>query len=245
MVSAVTAPRRYQLYGRRKIKPLSSRRQLLIDTLLPRLRIDLPGEGLLDPRALFPGHSGEVWLEIGGGGGEHLMALAVVNPQVGFIAAEVFVNGIASLLHRIDAGPAANVRIFDADARYLLERLAPSSIDRLFILYPDPWPKARHHRRRLINAATLAELYRVMVPGGELRIATDIPGYVRWTLLHVRNHGGFAWGAERAADWRHRPADWPPTRYEAKAIAAGRRPTYLWFARRPGAEALHIAPEAV
>jgi tRNA (guanine-N7-)-methyltransferase len=229
----VTGPRRYQLYGRRKSKPLSSRRQSLIDTLLPRLRIDLPHKGCLDPRALFAGRSAKVWMEIGFGGGEHLIAVALAQPRTGFIAAEVFLNGIAKLLHQIEAGSAANIRIFDGDARYLLERLAPESVNRLFILYPDPWPKARHHRRRLINPATLAELFRVIEPGGELRIASDIAGYLRWTLVHVRNHGGFAWCAETAADWRSRPDDWPATRYEAKAIAAGRRPVYLRFARRP------------
>ena len=241
----MTGPRRYQLYGRRKAKPLSNRRRALIDTLLPRLRIDLPPLGCLDPFALFAERPVEVWMEIGFGGGEHLMAVAAANPRTGFIAAEVFLNGIAKLLHGIDAGSAANIRIFDGDARSLLERLAPETINRLFILYPDPWPKARHHRRRLINPATLSELFRVIRPGGELRIASDIADYLRWTLVHIRAHGGFFWCAERAADWRTRPADWPATRYEAKAIAAGRMPTYLRFTRRPALEALRIAPEAV
>ncbi|MDP9137480.1 MAG: tRNA (guanosine(46)-N7)-methyltransferase TrmB [Pseudomonadota bacterium] len=228
----MTGSRRFQLYGRRKTKPLSSRRQWLVDTLLPRLRIELPPAGNLEPGGLFPEHPAEVWMEIGFGGGEHLLAVAADNPQTGFVAVEVFLNGIAKLLHGIDERSAGNIRIFDGDARQLLERLTPESVARLFILYPDPWTKARHHRRRLVNPALLAELFRVIKPGGELRIASDIADYVRWTLVQVRAHGGFLWCAERAADWRSRPAGWPATRYEDKAIAAGRRPTYLRFTRR-------------
>jgi tRNA (guanine-N7-)-methyltransferase len=229
----MTGPRRYQLYGRRKAKPLSPRRQLLIEDVLPRLRIRLPQEGHLDPRSLFSGCTREVWMEIGFGGGEHLAALAADRPQTGFIAAEVFVNGIAKLLDQVHAKSIANIRVFDADARCLLERLAPESVNRLFMLYPDPWPKARHHRRRLINPDTLAHFFRVVTPGGELRLASDVPGYLRWILIQMRHHGGFSWLAETAADWRYRPVDWPVTRYETKAIAAGRRPAYLRFIREP------------
>ncbi len=228
----MTGLRGYQLYGRRKAKPLSDRRRYLLATLLPRLRIDLPQVGYLDPRSLFPNCPAEIWLEVGFGGGEHLMSIALAEPEAGFIGAEVFVNGIAKLLSQVDGSSADNIRIFDGDARHLFERLAPKSLARIFILYPDPWPKARHHRRRLISQATLAELFRIMKPGGELRIASDIAGYVCWTLFHVRTHGGFVWSAERAADWRIRPADWPSTRYEAKAVAAGRRPAYLRFLRQ-------------
>ncbi len=232
----MSGPRRYQLYGRRKAKALSDRRRSLLAALLPRLRIELPPAGHLDPESLFADRPAEIWLEIGFGGGEHLMALALANPETGFIGAEVFVNGIARLLHQVDGSSAANIRIFDGDARHLLERLAPMSLARIFVLYPDPWPKARHKRRRLICQATLAEMFRTMKPGGELRIASDIAEYVRWILFHVRAHGGFVWSAERAADWRLRPADWPSTRYEAKAVAAGRRPAYLRFFRRADAD---------
>jgi tRNA (guanine-N7-)-methyltransferase len=225
----MTGPRRYQLYGRRKAKPLSKRRQLLIASLLPRLRVDLPEEGWLEPRALFAEPADEIWLEIGFGAGEHLVAGAARYPKHGFIGSEVFLDGIAKLLDEIDRRSAANIRIFDGDGRYLLDRLAPGSVDRVIILFPDPWPKTRHHRRRLINAETLGQIFRILKGGGELRIASDVDAYVRWILVKIRDHGGFDWCAESASDWRNRPADWPATRYETKARAAGRRCTYLRF----------------
>ncbi len=174
-----------------------------------------------------------MWLEIGFGGGEHLAWQAEQNRDTGFIGCEPFLNGTAKLLSAIEDLRLANVRIHDGDARLLLESLADSSVDRVFLLYPDPWPKTRHHKRRFVNKWALDELHRIMTPGAELRVASDIADYVRWTLREVRRHGGFTWCAETPDDWRRRPDDWPQTRYEQKALAAGRTPSYLRFVRSP------------
>jgi tRNA (guanine-N7-)-methyltransferase len=171
----------------------------------------------------------EVWLEIGFGGGEHLAALAELHPDVGFIGAEPFINGVAKLLLAIDERKLGNIRIFDDDARVLLERLASAAIGRVFILYPDPWPKRRHEKRRLLTSEFLGELYRIMKPGAELRLASDSADYVAWSLRNLMNHGGFEWMAEGPDDWRCPPRDWTQTRYETKALAGGGRPVYLRF----------------
>ena len=171
----------------------------------------------------------EVWLEIGFGGGEHLAALAELHPDVGFIGAEPFINGVAKLLLAIDERKLGNIRIFDDDARLLLERLENAAIGRVFILYPDPWPKRRHEKRRLLNAEFLGELYRIMKPGAELRLASDSADYVAWSLRNLMSHAGFEWMAEGPSDWRCPPLDWTRTRYETKALAGGGRPVYLRF----------------
>jgi tRNA (guanine-N7-)-methyltransferase len=206
-------------------------RQLLQHELLPRLAIILPETGLLDPAALFPTPPPEVWLEIGFGGGEHLAEQAERHPEIGFIGSEVFENGVARLVGEVSRRGLGNLRIFADDARLLLDRLPPNSLGRVFVLFPDPWPKLRHHKRRLVAPATLDRLAEVMRPGAELRLATDDPGYLLWMLEHVTAHPAFTWLARGPADWRERPADWPPTRYEEKACAAGRTPAFLRFAR--------------
>jgi tRNA (guanine-N7-)-methyltransferase len=227
--------RRRLVHGRRVGHRLRPRQQHLVDALLPHLRIDVDG-GAVEPRSLFRPQARCVWLEIGFGGGEHLAWQAAANPDVGIIGCEPFVNGVAKLLAEIEDRGLANVRIHDGDVRDLLDVLAPASIDRVFLLYPDPWPKARHRKRRLITAGTVERLARIMTDGAELRIASDIPDYVRWTLVHILRDGWFDWTARRPADWRHRPPDWPPTRYERKALDSGRVPAYLTFirARRGG-----------
>jgi tRNA (guanine-N7-)-methyltransferase len=202
-------------------------------SLLPRLRIDVEGRGRLEPRTLFPQPVSEVWLEVGFGGGEHLAGLAARHPQIGFIGAEPFLNGIAKLLVAIEDNNIDNIRIFDGDGRLLLANLQDGSIARLFILYPDPWPKRRHAKRRLLDPDTITELHRVLAPGAELRVASDSGDYISWSLRIVLAHGGFDWLAEGPADWHRPPSDWCQTRYEAKALAAGRRPHYLRFARLP------------
>lgn len=174
----------------------------------------------------------EVWLEIGFGGGEHLAWQAAHQPDVGIIGAEVFEMGVIQLATRVDAEKLANVRLYDEEAQDLLAWLPPASVTRAFILFPDPWPKRRHIKRRIVSPATLAALARVMPSGAELRVATDIAGYVRTTLLAIMASPDFVWTATRPPDWRERPPDWPPTRYEAKAIAAGRRCYYFRFHRR-------------
>jgi tRNA (guanine-N7-)-methyltransferase len=194
----------------------------------------LPGSCRLDPQTLFGSAPRPVWLEIGFGGGEHLAHQAACHPAIGFLGCEVFENGIAKLLSEIDRRGLANIRVFGDDARLLLASLPAASVDRVFILFPDPWPKARHHKRRLVSGETLDRLAAIMRGGAELRLATDDPGYLAWMLERVTRHPAFEWLARRPADWRERPADWPPTRYEEKARAARRAPYFLRIIRRPG-----------
>lgn len=230
-------PNRELFYGRRRGRPLRSGQRERRATLLPLVSFDLPQHSRLDPLALFDAPPREVWLEIGFGGGEHLAAQAARHPEIGLIGCEVFENGVAKLLGDIERRGLTNIRIHPDDARPLLAALAPASIGRVFILFPDPWPKARHHKRRLVAPATLDRLAEIMTDGAELRLATDDPGYFSWMLEHTTNHPAFAWTARRPADWRARPDncpdDWPATRYEEKARKAGRVPGFLRFMRRP------------
>ncbi|MFZ1427358.1 MAG: tRNA (guanosine(46)-N7)-methyltransferase TrmB [Geminicoccaceae bacterium] len=217
------------LYGRRQGPKLRPGSRLLLQERLPELEVQVtPG---LDPRAMFEPVPSAIWLEIGFGGGEHLAARAAEHPQVGFLGVEPFINGVAKLLRAVDDHALLNVRVLRDDARLLLKALPTASVERAFVLYPDPWPKVRHHKRRIVNADTAADLARVVQSGGELLLATDVPDYARWMLAIMLAQPGFAWLAERAADWREPPDGWPGTRYENKAVAAGRRPTYLRFAR--------------
>jgi tRNA (guanine-N7-)-methyltransferase len=206
-----------------------------MSTLLPRLAVALPETGPLDPASLFAVPPDRVWLEIGFGGGEHLAAQAAAHPRTGFIGAEVFENGVAKLLAQLAERDLANVRLYPDDARLLVAALAAASLERVFILFPDPWPKQRHHKRRIVSAAMLDELARTMRDGAELRLATDDPDYLAWMLERATAHPAFEWLARGPGDWRERPPDWPPTRYEEKARAAGRQPAFLRFRRRPRA----------
>ena len=171
----------------------------------------------------------DVWLEIGFGAGEHLLWQARANPRIGLIGAEPYEGGVAKLLSKLAEAPQPNIRIHEGDARDIVEALPDACIGRVFILFPDPWPKTRHHKRRFVQSAMLDQLARVMKPGAELRFATDDGTYLVWALERLVAHAAFAWTAERASDWTSRPADWPPTRYEAKAIRGV--PTFLRFRR--------------
>ncbi len=222
---------RERLHGRRRGRPLRKGRARLVETLLPQLRVRLPDEGPVDLPALFGTPRTACWLEIGFGAGEHLAWQAENHPGIGFIGCEAFVNGVASLLRHIDERGLDNVRIFDDDARLLLAALPAAAIDRLFLLHPDPWPKRRHRERRLVQGETIRRFAQLMPPGGMLRIATDHPVYLGWTLRLMGRQPWFDWTARRAADWLERPADWPETRYEAKARKEGRRCTYLSYRR--------------
>ncbi|MCA8895514.1 MAG: tRNA (guanosine(46)-N7)-methyltransferase TrmB, partial [Amphiplicatus sp.] len=174
----------------------------------------------------------ETWLEVGFGGGEHLAWQAAQNPRVGVIGAEPFINGVAKLLVHVDEQGLENVRIHFGDARPLMEALPDASLSRIFVLHPDPWPKKRHYKRRMISPWFFEESARLLKSGGELRVASDIEDYVRWTLMHAQNAKDFEWTAMRADDWRVRPDDWPQTRYEAKSLREGRTPAYLVFRRK-------------
>lgn len=225
-------PRR--VYGRRQGRPLRPALAKLMQERLPQVGLTLPPEGrLADPAGLFPGRPNRLWLEIGFGGGEHLAWQAAQHPEVGLIGAEVFLNGVATALRALEEGGQTNVRLYSEDARDLLEALPEASLERIFILFPDPWPKKRHHARRIVQDETLARLALLLRDGGELRLATDDQDYLTWMLAHLDRRPEFLWTARRADDWRQRPADWPPTRYEQKALAQGRKPTYLVYRRRP------------
>ncbi|MAW81319.1 MAG: tRNA (guanosine(46)-N7)-methyltransferase TrmB [Parvularcula sp.] len=218
-----------RLYGRQQDKPLKPRQARLMETLLPRIAV--PVDGPIDPAALFP-QAEEIHLEVGFGGGEHLAWQAAHQPKAGFIGAEPFVNGVGKLLGLIDDEDLDNVRVHHGDARPLLEALPDACLARIYVLHPDPWPKKRHHKRRMISPWFFHEATRLLKSGGELRVASDIRDYIRWTLMHAQNADAFEWTAERAADWKDRPEDWPQTRYEAKSLREGRTPSYLVFRRK-------------
>lgn len=217
-------------FGRRKTQGLGARKTELVETLLPRLRVDTAAP-IADVRALFPQPVEAVHLEIGFGGGEHLAARAASEPAIGFIGAEAFINGVAKLVGLVEDGALENVRIHDEDAVELLDRLPVGGLQRIDLLYPDPWPKARHHKRRFVNARNLARIARALTPGGTFRFASDWPDYVNWTLQHAARERGLEWTARRASDWRGPWAGWHRTRYEAKALREGRAPAYLVFDR--------------
>lgn len=228
----MTEEKRRLIYGRRQGRPLKSGAREALETVLPLRRLDLAA--LKDAAGPFPGLP-RLALEIGFGGGEHLAAQAAAHRDIGFIGAEPFLNGVAKLAALAKDLP--NVAIHHGDARDVLDALPDASLDAAYLLFPDPWHKLRHNKRRFVSQKNLAQLARVLKPGATFRVASDIPDYVRWTLVETalfnRTNGEtFVWQARKADDWRIRPADWPPTRYEAKALAAGRVPAYLAFARR-------------
>ena len=227
MGSSAPFSQRPKLYGRRKGKKLSARREALRETLLPKLALDLR-EGA-DPRDYFGCTVEDVWLEIGFGGGEHLIAQARANPAVGLIGAEPYETGVAKLLAAIEESGISNIRIHQGDAREIIAALPDASLGLAFLLFPDPWPKTRHHKRRFVQMETLDMLARVLKPGAEFRIASDDAGYVAWILERTASHPMFGWTAQRAYDWRTRPQGWPQTRYEAKALHGP--PAYLGFRR--------------
>jgi tRNA (guanine-N7-)-methyltransferase len=220
-----------RLYGRRQGKPLKKRQAQLLETLLPEVAVPDPELGRVDPRALFP-QAEEIWLEIGFGGGEHLVWQARHHPNVGMIGAESYVNGVGKLLSQIEDEDVPNIRIHFGDGRPLVEALPDRSLSRMFVLFPDPWPKKRHAKRRIVSPWFFREAARVLKSAGELRIASDIPDYVRWTLMLAQRAPGFEWAAKAKRDWSERPDDWPRTRYEAKAVREGRSPAYLVFRRK-------------
>jgi tRNA (guanine-N7-)-methyltransferase len=224
------APKRRTLYGRSKGKALRRRQAELIATALPALEIET--ERLAAGAPLFAAQPRELWLEIGFGGGEHLIAQAIANPDIGLIGCEPFINGVAKALAGVERHRLANVRLQTGDARLLLGATPTATLSRIFILYPDPWPKRRHHKRRLISSETVAELARIARPGAQVRFATDIDDYAGWTLARFLASPDFRWLAESANDWRLPWEGWAPTRYETKALAAGRTPVYLTFQRR-------------
>ncbi|MEM8949414.1 MAG: tRNA (guanine(46)-N(7))-methyltransferase TrmB [Pseudomonadota bacterium] len=219
-----------RIYGRRQSHRIRPARKRLLEERLPKIQLHIPDDGSsLDLGEIQSPARQRRWLEVGFGGGEHLATQAVANADVCLIGCEPYVNGVERLLSLIE--DVDNVRVVIDDARLLLKALPTGSIERAFVLFPDPWPKARHHKRRIVNPDTLADMARILAPGGELRLATDIMSYARPMLQSTLADGRFEWLAERPADWRERPDDWPATRYEDKARRAGRQPVFLRFRR--------------
>lgn len=211
-------------YGRRRGKKLRPAREKLVAELLPKLTVT--------PETVREAIKGwaKVWLEVGFGAGEHMVWQAERNPEVLFIGAEPYMNGVAKLLSEIEGKGLSNIRILADDVRPLLDALPEASLDRVFVLFPDPWPKKRHWERRFIGPDNLNRLARLMAPGAELRLATDDKSLLPWMTAHTRKHPAFAWQIARCHDWLTRPDDWPQTRYERKAIKG--RPYFLRFTRR-------------
>ncbi|WP_421914593.1 tRNA (guanine(46)-N(7))-methyltransferase TrmB [Mesorhizobium sp.] len=218
-------------FGRRRGKAMRPQQAAALETGFTKYRLDLTVEAPRDLTGLFEADVAAVRLEIGFGGGEHLLHRASESPSTGFIGVEPFVNGMAKMMMAVRENPLANLRVHDDDATRLLDWLPENSLDGIDLLYPDPWPKKKHWKRRFVSPLNLDRFARVLKRGGRFRFASDIDTYVNWTLLHCRAHGGFAWQAKEASDW-HRPYEgWPGTRYEAKAIREQRRPAYLTFLR--------------
>jgi tRNA (guanine-N7-)-methyltransferase len=218
-------------YGRRRARAPSARQQALWREVLPRVAVPAEALALADLPALFTPPVSDVWLEIGFGGGEHLVWQAKAHPKVGLIGCEPFEDGVIKLLSALERERLANIRVCADDARPLLRLLPAASLGRVFILFPDPWPKKRHHKRRIVSPDTLVEIARTLRPGGELRIATDVPAYAAAVLQLAMPNRELRWTAQGPEDWRSRGSDWPQTRYEAKAAAAGRRCYFFRFQR--------------
>jgi tRNA (guanine-N7-)-methyltransferase len=229
--TAENTSKRGAFFGRRKGHRLRTHQAQLLQSLLPQLAIDLSIPPPSDLSVLFPHPVGNVRLEIGFGGGEHLVAEAQARPDVGFIGCEPFVNGVAKALAAIDACGRDNIRLHAGDATELFPWLPPASLSRIDLIYPDPWPKRRHWKRRFVQDDSIAKIAKVLQPGGEFRFVTDIADYAAWTLERMAHSTAFTWTAQRAADWRMPWPGFTSTRYEAKAMREGRAPCYLIFRR--------------
>ncbi len=218
-----------RLYGRRQGHKLRAGQAALVEDLLPRVAV--PDTGPLDAEALF-GDARPLQVEIGFGAGEHLAGQATVNPGTGFIGCEPFLNGVVGALGHIRDGALANVRLHMGDALEVLERLPDASLSRVYLLHPDPWPKARHAKRRMVNHGPLDLIAAKLKPGAEFRLGTDDPTYCRWAMMVMNQRRDFEWTATAAADFLTRPADWPETRYERKARRQGHEVWYFRYIRR-------------
>lgn len=218
-------------YGRRSGKTLKTQQVAVLSGLLPALKLDLKNPPPDRLAALWPEPVSEIRLEIGFGGGEHLLHQARQAPGVGFIGVEPFINSMAKMLAVLESDGLGNIRVHDDDATQVLDWLPDACLDRIDLLYPDPWHKKKHWKRRFVSEVNLDRFARVLKPGGRFCFASDIESYVNWTLLHAAAHPSFEWTAKAAADWRAPWPQWPGTRYEAKAIREGRTPCYLEFER--------------
>ncbi len=242
----VQIPEKPKFFGRRQGRTIHKAKSFLLENFLPQIRV--PAAEKIDINTLFGQKKDKYCLEIGFGDGDHLAALAKRNPQIGYIGVEVYKNGVANLLslltgiHEADqcentaplgpeAGRSDNVRVFDDDVRLLFAALPAEFFDKVYLLFPDPWPKTRHAERRFVNEANLRELARIIKKGGILQIATDHQVYKRWVMLQMRGRSDFVWTAQSSDDWRNPPADWAETKYQRKAVREGRRPVFFEYRR--------------
>ncbi len=238
------SPSEPKFFGRRQGRRIRKAKTSLLERFLPELQINQ--NTVFKTDSLFGAPVKSVCLEIGFGNGEHIAGQALNNPDTGFIGAEVFKNGVANLLSLLTGikegsdlpekitllpGRVDNIRIYDDDIRLLFARLPDNFLDKVFLLFPDPWPKKRHAPRRFVNPDNLKEIARILKPGGLFRVATDHPVYKSWTLRQMRQNRDFRWTAACGNDWKHAPADWVETKYQRKAINEGRRPVFLDFKR--------------
>ncbi|MEZ5757749.1 MAG: tRNA (guanosine(46)-N7)-methyltransferase TrmB [Emcibacteraceae bacterium] len=221
-----------RIYGRRQAKPLKENSAARLNEYLPKYSIKSFENGKVELSKLFDHNPAEYWLEIGFGKGEHLVEQAKANPNIGFIGCEPFINGVSGLIDHMVRDNVTNIRIFKDDARLLMDALPDQSISRAFILFPDPWPKKRHHKRRVVNPGNLAVLSRILKMNAELRIGTDHHDYCRWILARLLENEDFDWKSDHPDNWHVRPDDWPPTRYEQKALKAGRKSAYMTFIKK-------------
>jgi tRNA (guanine-N7-)-methyltransferase len=222
-------PDKFRTFGRAKGRPLSPSQAARFKALYPKLKIDTGCVGA--PLSGLSAYE-DIWFEIGFGGAEHLIWQAVNHPHVAVLGAEPFEPGVAKALTAADEQSLENLRLHHGDARDILGALADNSLGKLFVLFPDPWPKSKHHKRRLINEAFIAEAHRVLKPGGEFRFGSDIIHYIDWALTRIHRHGGFDWQPSSQSDWRVRGEDWPQTRYLAKALREGRSGHFFTFLKR-------------
>ena len=227
MTHSLNKPSEFRLYGRSVGKALSARQQKLIDEVLPR--IDLPLDGVIDPNEFNPGKAAQA-LEIGFGGGEHLAGQAKLNPDCGYIGIEPFLNGVAKALTHVEEGRLDNVRIHRGDARESLGQMTDASFDKIYLMFPDPWPKLRHTKRRFVQQATRDHFARLLKPGGRLRIATDVKIYIDHVMMQMTDDARFVWTTEQASDWRVPPEDHVQTRYESKNLGDC-KPVWMDFIR--------------
>ncbi|MCB1530209.1 MAG: tRNA (guanosine(46)-N7)-methyltransferase TrmB [Rhodospirillales bacterium] len=222
-------------YGRRQGRPLSASRLKTLEDALPALQIGeslLKEDGRLDPQSLFSSAHDKIILEIGFGNGEHLAGMMRRMPENAYIGIEPFINGMSAFLKDIEALSQDNIRVYMDDALTVVRSLKSESIDTFYILNPDPWHKARHHKRRIVRAETLKDYHRVLKPGGDLILTTDVEDLAEWMATHVHLHGGFEWLAESAKDWQTPPGDWIPTRYETKGAKGAKKMTYLFYRKK-------------
>lgn len=227
-----------RLYGRSRGRPLGTHQHYLMDHLYPNISLDPDNLSVIDvaidseiERGGASQSEQEIWFEIGFGGSEHLIWQAQQNPKVTLWGAEPFVNGLAKALTAIEREDLDNIRLYLGDGRDILTSLSSESLARVFVLFPDPWSKARHHKRRLIDPEFIEHVWRVLKPGGHFRFASDIIHYVDWSLTRIKAHGGFEFTPKVQKDWRQRPDDWPSTRYLEKALREGRAGHFFEFTK--------------